>query len=104
MGEDSPDATGLLSTAVTDQPGDIADFESCVATIDSIWVKPTSEDDAEDDDPTETDNQVQAQDEGDVDEGEGREYYGFDEPQDADLVDLQGVERQTVDVRRGERP
>ena len=93
MGEDSPGATGLLSTAVTDQPGDIADFESCVVTIDGIWVKPTSEDDAEDDDTTETDEEVQAQDEGDVDESEGREYYAFDEPQEADLVGLQGVER-----------
>ncbi len=105
-GDDSSGATGLLSTAVTDQPGDIADFESCVVTIDGIWVKPASDEDSEDDSDgeddgtNETDEDVQQQEEGDVDEGEGREYYEFEEPAEADLVDLQDGETQLVDEDR----
>lgn len=98
--------TGLLSTLVTDQPGDIADFESCVVTIDGIWIKPSQED--EDDENGDTDENttqsdddgVQEQDEDDVDEGEGREYYEFDEPQEADLVELQDGETQLIDDDR----
>lgn len=99
---DSSGATGLLSTAVTDQPGDIADFGSCIVTIDGIWVKPASDDetDGEDTNETETDDGVQQQDESDVDESEAREYYEFDEPQEANLVDLQGGETQLVDEDR----
>jgi hypothetical protein len=33
-------ATGTLATRVSDQPGDISDFESCVVTIEGIWIKP----------------------------------------------------------------
>ena len=43
-------ATGTLATQVTDQPGDIADFESCVVTIQGIWVKPSGGDDDTDED------------------------------------------------------
>lgn len=32
-------ATGTLATAVKDAPGDIEDFESCVITIEGIWIK-----------------------------------------------------------------
>ena len=99
--DDSPGATGLLSTAVTDQPGDIADFESCVVTIDGIWLKPRDEADAADEDEdTEADDGVQEQDEDDVDEGSDREYYEFDEPQEADLVELQDGQTQLVDEDR----
>ena len=133
-GDDGDDetATGLLSTAVTDQPGDIADFESCVVTIEGIWVKPSGSgdddvdeaddaddaddttDDADDvdsensddanetegDDTDDDDEGVQEQDEDDVDQAEGRRYYAFDEPQEADLVDLQDGATQLIDDDR----
>ncbi len=110
-------ATGTLATQVTDQPGDIADFESCVVTIQGIWVKPSgdggdgeeteSTDNETDDqqDGNETDDQqdgnetVDEQDESDVDESDGREYHEFDEPQEADLVQLQNGNTQLVDER-----
>jgi len=100
--DDSPGATGLLSTAVTDQPGDIADFESCVVTIDGIWLKPRDEvdDTEEDEDEDDEDDGVEQQDEEDVDESEDREYYAFDEPQQADLVELQDGQTQLVDEDR----
>jgi len=127
---DDGTATGLLSTAVTDQPGDIADFESCVVTIEGIWVKPagteaddaddaddadnsenddddgeieagdTEDGDTEDDEVEDDDEGVQEQDEEDVDQGEGRRYYAFDEPQEADLVDLQDGATQLIDDDR----
>ena len=76
------DATGTLTTNVTDQPGDIADFESCVVTIVGMWLGPedaTAGDDGEDPD--------------------GREYHEYDDPQEADLVQLQGENTQLVDER-----
>ncbi|MFC7133424.1 MULTISPECIES: DUF4382 domain-containing protein [Salinibaculum] len=114
---DAAAATGTLATAVTDQPGDIADFESCVVTIQGIWLKPASEDgdDGEDDDGDEggdgnttdgtstdgdtTDGTVVEQAEEDVDESEAREYHEFDEPQTADLVELQDGATSLVDER-----
>jgi hypothetical protein len=93
-------ATGTLATSVTDQPADIGDFDSLVVTIDGIWIGPegaesgaangTSVDDAGDE---------TADDEADAEEPSGREYYGFDESQEADLVQLQGEETQLVDER-----
>lgn len=76
-------STGTLATQVTDQPGDIADFESCVVTIVGMWLGP---EDAE---------------AGDEEDGESteREYYEYDEPQEADLVDLQGENTSLVDER-----
>jgi len=73
--------TGTLATRVTDQPGDIADFESCVVTIVGMWLGP---EDAE------------AGDE-EGEEPADREYHEYDEPQEADLVDLQGDNTQLVD-------
>ena len=77
------DATGTLATQVTDQPGDIADFESCIVTIVGMWLGP---EDAE---------------AGDEEDGEpsGREQYEFDEPEQADLVQLQDGATQLVDER-----
>jgi len=109
LDDDSPGATGFLSTAVTDQPGDIADFDSCVVTIDGIWLSPRTDDaDDEDDENGESDENaddedddgVQAQEEEDVDQDDGRTYYGFDEPQEADLVELQDGETQLIDEDR----
>lgn len=98
--------TGTLGTQITDQPGDIADFESCVVTIQGIWVKPRSEADSEGEDDaadeentTENGSETDEGDESDVDEGDGREYYEFDETQEADLVDLQGENTQLIDER-----
>ena len=76
-------ATGTLATRVTDQPGDIGDFESCVVTIVGMWLGPEG---------------AEAGDEGDA-EPAGREYYEYNEPQYADLVELQGDETQLVDQR-----
>ena len=92
--DDDGGETGLLSTFVTDQPGDIADFESCVVTIDGIWVKPGQNGN------TTEGNGVREQDPDDIDEGGGREYHGFDEPQTADLVELQDGETQLIDDDR----
>ncbi|MEM4780284.1 MAG: DUF4382 domain-containing protein [Halalkalicoccus sp.] len=136
-GEPGDAATGTLSTSVTDQPVDIDDFESCVVTIEGIWVKPSiagdegvesdeieenepeepegdaqtnasSEEDEEDepeegDDSNDGDEGEDGEDEegeGDEDapdEGEGRYYVEFDEPQEADLVQLQGANTQLID-------
>lgn len=74
--------TGTLATQVTDQPGDIADFESCVASIVGVWLEPT--------DAIET---------GTDGEGSEREKIGFDSPQEADLVTLQNGETELLDER-----
>ncbi len=114
---DGDDTTyGLLSTSVTDQPNDIDDFESLVVTIEGIWVKPDgSENDAEteeseeepdgDDggenggggDGGENGGGGDGGENGDVDESSGRRYIEFAEPQEADLVQLQGDETQLID-------
>lgn len=76
-------STGRLATRVTDQPGDIADFESCVVTIRGLWLGPDGSDagDEEGEEPSD------------------REYHEFDDPQTADLVDLQGENTQLIDER-----
>ena len=81
--------TGTLATEVKDQPGDIADFESCVVTIEGIWVVPS-------DGGTTTATETDAEDTADTEDG-GREYYQFDEPQEADLVQLQDGNTKLVD-------
>lgn len=77
------DSTGTLATQVTDQPGDISNFESCVVTIVGMWLG--SED-------------AEAGDEEDQEPAE-REYQEYDEPQEADLVELQGENIELVDER-----
>lgn len=37
-------ATGTLATRISDQPGDIDDFESCIVTIDAVEVRPATGD------------------------------------------------------------
>ncbi|MFB6101892.1 MAG: DUF4382 domain-containing protein [Haloplanus sp.] len=71
--------TGTLATRVSDQPGDITDFESCVVTIAGFWVKPGTSDSESTATATTTDAESGA-----------REYYEFAESQTADLVELQG--------------
>ena len=92
--------TGTLATAVTDQPGDIADFESCVVTIVGVWLGPASETDSEDG-GAENETDDSSADDAETEDGEesGREYLEFDEPQEADLVELQGDNTQLVDER-----
>jgi hypothetical protein len=77
------DATGTLATQVTDQPGDISDFESCVVTIVGMWLG--------------TEDAEAGDEEGE--EPADREYFEYDEPQEADLVDLQGENTALVDER-----
>lgn len=77
------DATGMLATQITDQPGDIGDFESCVVTIVGMWLGPEGADAGDED----------------GEEPTGREYHGYDEAQEADLVQLQGEQTQLVDER-----
>jgi hypothetical protein len=61
--------SGILATRVTDQPGDIDDFESCVVTITAIRLKPAEDDGegTEDDgtaDGTETPEETPTESEG----------------------------------------
>lgn len=120
---DTAVATGTLATRVTDQPGDISDFDSCVVTIQGIWVKPNGTDDgttteteadgtaetvdggvpnSEDSGATETDTpdgSTGVEGDEDVDEGGRRMYHEFDESQEADLVELQDGNTQLIDER-----
>lgn len=77
--------TGTLATQVTDQPGDISDFESCVITIAGIWVKPVSGEETATTESTTADT------------SDAREYHGFEEAQEADLVQLQDGNTSLVD-------
>ncbi|EMA57609.1 hypothetical protein C470_15123 [Halorubrum distributum JCM 13561] len=123
-------ATGTLATQVTDQPADIGDFESLVVTVEGFWLGPegAEPDDDEDTAGNETDtdgggddadsadsddgsadsgNETDAGDETDGEEDAGREYFEFDEPQEADLVELQNGETKLIDERElqtGEYP
>lgn len=76
-------ATGTLATRVTDQPGDIADFDSCRVTVVGMWLGPA--------------DAAAGDEEGE--EPSGREYHEFEEPQTADLVELQKGETTLVDER-----
>ncbi|AZH26639.1 DUF4382 domain-containing protein [Haloplanus aerogenes] len=87
--------TGTLATQVSDQPGAISDFETCVVTIAGIWVKPGTED--EESTATATSTATSTESDGEADEDDAREYYEFDEPQEADLVKLQGDRTALVD-------
>lgn len=107
-------ATGTLATRVTDQPGDIGDFESLIVTVEGIWLGPQGAgDESDDDSDDETDEESTAEedtdgestatatedgedDADDEDDSSGREYHEFDEPQEADLVQLQNGETQLV--------
>lgn len=120
--------TGTLATSVTDQPVDIDDFESCVITVEGLWVKPdgTESDEESNDGPGESSEEPTAsEDDGGASEGvgdavedvgtgnpddteeigetekaggdDGRRYIEFDEPQEADLVRLQGANTQLID-------
>ena len=113
-------AAGTLATHVTDQPADIGDFESLIVTIEGVWLGPEGAvSGAEDGDTDEADGDTNQED-GDTDgansdtdeansdetdDGEnenepaGREYYEFDDPQEADLVQLQGEQTQLIDER-----
>ena len=121
-------ATGTLATQVTDQPADIGDFESLVVTVEGFWLGPEgaepdeedaaagNESDANggdgesdaDDSETADGNETESDDaDGEEDAPDGREYFEFDEPQEADLVELQNGETQLIDERElqtGEYP
>lgn len=76
-------ATGTLETYVTDQPADIEDFESCVVSIAGMWLGPEGAETGTEEGEESTD----------------REYHEYDDPQEADLVDLQGDATALVDER-----
>jgi len=116
--DDDGTSYGTLSTAVTDQPSAIDDFESLTVTIDGIWITPagSNEDDTDDSDEAanETDTNETATNEtttnetadGDAEEMEeaddddedgGRRYIEFEESQEADLVQLQGSSTKLID-------
>ena len=76
-------ATGTLATRVTDQPGDIADFESCVVTVVGMWLGPEGAEAGTEEDESPSD----------------REYHEYDDPQQADLVQLQDGQTQLVEER-----
>ena len=112
-------ASGTLATRVTDQPADIGDFESLVVTVEGVWLGPEGaepDDDGDDADGNETDDgedsdagdgETSGGNETDGEEEAGREYFEFDEPQEADLVELQNGETQLIDERElqtGEYP
>lgn len=42
-------STGTFATRVSDQPGDIGDFEQCVVTVTEVWIKPVDEELIEED-------------------------------------------------------
>jgi hypothetical protein len=102
--------SGTLATRVTDQPGDIGDFESCVVTITEIRLKPSEDGDDEDtaegtDTPegteaesTDTEAESTEADDEDDDEDESEEVYEVDSVE-ADLVELQDGNTQLVDER-----
>ena len=101
-------ATGTLATRVTDQPADIGDFESLVVTIEGIWLGPegaesgaagNETDDGNTTDGDDADGNETDDGDDDVDEPAGREYFEFDESQEADLVQLQDGETQLIDER-----
>jgi hypothetical protein len=106
-------STGTLATRVTDQPGDIGDFESCVVTITEIRVKPAGGADDDDDDDgdeetptatndtatnaTETEATTDEETAGDDGGGDdqGVERHDVDDAE-ADLVELQDGETELV--------
>ena len=88
-------ATGTLATGVTDQPADIGDFESLVVTIEGVWLGPEGATNGTEETGANATDEETATD----DEPAGREYHEFDEPQQADLVRLQGEETQLIDER-----
>lgn len=91
-------SSGTLQTTVKDAPGDIDDFESCVVTIQGIWLKSGEEETTASDQETDEDGVV-TQDAEDVDGSDEREYHEFDEPATADLVELQDGNSAVVDDR-----
>ncbi|PSP62195.1 hypothetical protein BRC76_04925, partial [Halobacteriales archaeon QH_8_67_36] len=80
-GEETTPTYGTLATSVTDMPGDIGDFETCVVTmVASGSRRPTATAEA-------TESGTAA---------DGRRYIEFDEPRTADLVQLQGSNTQSL--------
>lgn len=95
-------ATGTLATRVTDQPSDIDDFESLIVEIVGFWLGPEGEEEGAEDGTateTETEDGTATETETEDDESNGREYFEFDEAQEADLVELQGDNTKLIDER-----
>jgi hypothetical protein len=91
-------ATGTLATRVSDQPGDIGDFETCVVTIDGFWVKPGTADEEDDEEGEDSDaTATETESDETADESDERTYHELESPQEADLVELQGDRSALVD-------
>ncbi|MDS0281454.1 DUF4382 domain-containing protein [Haloarcula onubensis] len=91
-GDGTPDRTyGTLATSVTDVPGDIGDFDSCVVTIAGIWVTPAGSEGTETGEGSEAATEAAS-----ATDDDGRRYIEFEEPQTADLVQLQGSNTQSL--------
>ena len=101
-------STGTLAMQVTDQPGDIGDFESCVVTITAVRVKPAGGDGGATATATSTDQPATdktATNETAINESEDRETADADargvrthdvEDARADLVELQDGDAELV--------
>ena len=93
------ESRGTLAMQVTDQPGDIGDFESCVVTITEVRVKPADGEDgatatatstdqrATDDTPTNETDRTEDQETADAD-ARGVQNHNVEDAR-ADLVELQ---------------
>ncbi|WP_246282688.1 DUF4382 domain-containing protein [Natronomonas halophila] len=94
--------SGLLATRVTDQPGDIDDFESCVVTITAIRLKPAEGDDegTEEEDTEGTADETATPEETPT-ESEGTETEGDDEAEDEVVYEVDDVEADLVELQDG---
>lgn len=89
---------GVLSTAVSDDPADIGDFEKLVVTIDEVWVHPAGSGEGESDD--ENDDGEQTEETEKADENEGDEKQEDDEKTDGDEKQ-EGDEKDDGDTEDG---
>jgi len=97
---DSETTYGTLATSVTDQPSDIGDFEALVVTLQGLWVKPAGGSETESMETESMEGEEmeteEMEEEGEGGDAGGRRYVEFEEPQEADLVQLQGANTQSL--------
>ncbi|MFB6109109.1 MAG: DUF4382 domain-containing protein [Haloplanus sp.] len=90
--------TGTLAARVRDAPGDIDDFESCVVTVDGVWLKPSGDGgDGGDGESTASTTPTGTETTATADQSDARTYHEFDDPQTADLVKLQDGKSSLLD-------
>lgn len=99
-GDDESTQMGMLSTAVSDDPADIGDFERLVVTVDEVWVHPKGSEDDGDEEDEETDadgdgggNQSDGRDDGmDNETDDESDTGGNESDSDADGNESEGEE------------